>query len=120
MRYLLDTDTIISVLAGHQPTVEMFKQLHVEDIAMSLITVGELYEGAFFYANPQAHLKTFRQLLTQFRLLSLNDPIMERFAEIRSLLRRQGNLIADFDLLLGATALYHDLTLLTYNTRHFT
>jgi len=44
---------------------------------------------------------------------------MERFAEIRSLLRRQGQLIADFDLLIAATALYYDLTLLTYNVRHF-
>jgi predicted nucleic acid-binding protein len=44
---------------------------------------------------------------------------MERFAEIRSFLRRRGELIADFDLLIGATALYYDLTVLTYNKRHF-
>ena len=97
----------------------VLKQLHVEDIAISYITVGEIYEGAFRFANPQAHLKTFRQFLTQFSLLSLNDPIMERFAELRSLLRRQGKLIADFDLLLGATALHHDLTVLTSNRSHF-
>ena len=44
---------------------------------------------------------------------------MEKFAEIRALLRRKGELISDFDMLLGATALHHDLTVLTYNTRHF-
>ncbi len=44
---------------------------------------------------------------------------MEKFAEIRALLRRRGELISDFDILLGATALHHDLTVLTYNKRHF-
>jgi predicted nucleic acid-binding protein len=34
-------------------------------------------------------------------------------------LRRQGNLIPDFDLLIAATALRHDLTLVTRDTAHF-
>jgi len=36
-----------------------------------------------------------------------------------SSLRRQGQLLPDFDLLKAATALYYDLTPLTYNVRHF-
>jgi tRNA(fMet)-specific endonuclease VapC len=44
---------------------------------------------------------------------------MERFAETRAYLRRRGQRIADFDLLIAATALHHDLTLLTFNLRHF-
>jgi hypothetical protein len=46
-------------------------------------------------------------------------PIMERFAEARSFLRKHGQLISDFDLLVGATALHHDLTVLTFNLRDF-
>ena len=80
---------------------------------------GEIYDVAFAYANPQAHLSSFRQFLAPFTLLTLNDPIMEKFAEVRSYLRRRGQLISDFDILIGATALHHDLTLLTYNTCHF-
>jgi tRNA(fMet)-specific endonuclease VapC len=52
-------------------------------------------------------------------LLTLDDPIMESFAELRAFLRRRGLLIPDFDLLIGATALHYDLTLLTFNCRHF-
>jgi len=44
--------------------------------------------------------------------------IMERFGEIRANLRRRGMLIPDFDLLVGVTALHHELTLLTSNVRH--
>ncbi len=57
-------------------------------IAVSYASVGEAYEGAFSFSNPQAHLHTFRQLLRPFQVLTLNDPIMERFAKIRSSLRR--------------------------------
>ncbi len=52
-------------------------------------------------------------------MLDLNEPIMERFAEIRAYLRRRGELISDFDILIGATAVFYDLTVLTYNIRHF-
>ncbi len=50
--------------------------------------------------------------------MNLDDEIMFRFAEIRSSLRKSGQLIPDFDLLVGATALRHNLTVLTSNYKH--
>jgi len=44
---------------------------------------------------------------------------MRRFAHIRGALRQQGHLIGDPDILIAATALHHDLILLTRNRRHF-
>ncbi len=44
---------------------------------------------------------------------------MELFGRHRSVLRRQGNMIPDMDLLIAATALNYDLTLMTRNIRHF-
>jgi tRNA(fMet)-specific endonuclease VapC len=87
--------------------------------AYSLITVAEIYESAFQYANPDAHIHAFRSFVDNFHLLTLNLPIVEKFAEVRSFLRRRGQLISDFDILLGATALYYDLMVLTYNKKHF-
>ncbi len=43
---------------------------------------------------------------------------MTRFAELRARLRQQGQLIPDLDLIVGATALVHELTVLTFNVRH--
>jgi predicted nucleic acid-binding protein len=60
-----------------------------------------------------------REFLTLFTVIDLTDPIMERFARIRYQLRTRGNLIPDFDLIVAATALELDLTLLTFNVRHF-
>ncbi len=78
-----------------------------------------MYEGAFVTVNPQAHLTAFRQFLSSYRMLTLTDPIMERFAELRAYLRRRGQRIPDFDLLIAATAIQHNLTLLTFNRRDF-
>ena len=118
MTYILDTDWIINLLAGRKDAEERIQQLDPREIVISLITVGEIYESAFNYANPEAHIKTFRQFLNNFQLLNLNLPIMEKFAEIRAHLRRWGQLISDFDILLGATALHHNLIILTYNKKH--
>lgn len=117
--YLLDTDWIIQALNNRQPAARTLQQLEVSPIYVCYVSAGEIYERAFDTANPQAHLITFRQFLSSYRLLTLNDPIMERFAELRAFLRRRGLLIPDFDLLIGATALHHNLTLLTFNRRDF-
>ena len=45
---------------------------------------------------------------------------MERFGVVRGDLQRRGQTIGDPDILIAATALHHDLTLLTRNLRHFT
>ena len=117
--YLLDTDWVIQALASRQPALGTLERLAGSRIYVSYNALGEVYERAFTSTNPQAHLISFRYFLGFYQLLGLNDPIMERFAETRALLRRSGELIADFDLLIAATALHHDLTLLTFNLRHF-
>jgi predicted nucleic acid-binding protein len=118
MAYLLDADWVIQALAGHRPTLGTISRLADDGVAVSWITVGEVYEGAFKSRDPQAHLGAFRTFLLAFPILDLDDPTMERFAEVRGHLRRRGELIPDFDILLGAVALRQDLTVLTYNVRH--
>lgn len=117
--YLLDTDWIIQALSNRQPAARVLQQLEGRRVYVSFVSAGEIYEGAFLTVNPQAHLTTFRQFLSSYRILTLTDPIMERFAELRAYLRRRGQRILDFDLLIGATALQHSLTLLTFNRRDF-
>lgn len=118
MAYLLDADWAIHALAGHGPAVTTMDRLAPAQIRMSLLTVGEVYERAFESVHPEAHLDAFRRFLRPFRLLGIDEPIVVRFAEVRSLLRRRGELISDFDIMLAATALHHDLTVLTFNIRH--
>ena len=116
--YLLDTDWVIQALAKRQPALGTLDRLAGSRVYVSYVTLGEVYERAFRSANPQAHLAGFRHFLAFYWLLGLSEPLMERFAETRALLRRRGQGLADFDLPIAATALHHDLTLLTFNLRH--
>ena len=119
MEYLFDTSWIIEVLAGRGETARQHTRLNLAKIAVSYISIGEIYEVAFNYANPQAHLLSFREFLAPFKRLTLNEPIMETFAQVRAHLRRRGEIISDFDMLIGATALHYNLIVLTLNKKHF-
>ncbi|MGH7961817.1 MAG: type II toxin-antitoxin system VapC family toxin [Candidatus Binatia bacterium] len=117
--YLLDADWIIQAMGDRQPAVQTLRRLAGSRIFVSYITFGEIYEGAFDSVNPDAHLAIFRHFLGAYHILTLNDPIMARFAELRAYLRRRGQLIPDFDLLIAASALHYESTLLTFNRRDF-
>jgi tRNA(fMet)-specific endonuclease VapC len=119
MAYLLDSDWVINALAGRRRAVSPLERLSSEHIGVSVITLGEVYQQAFESTNPDAYLTTFRKFIAPFRVIPVTEPIAVRFAEIRALLTRRGELISDFDMLIAATALHYHLTILTFNLRHF-
>lgn len=84
-----------------------------------IITYGELYDGIDGSYNPKAAEQVFRQFLRLAVVLPLNRSIMRRFAVVRRNLRGSGQQIPDMDVLIAATATYHQLTLITHNARHF-
>jgi predicted nucleic acid-binding protein len=88
-------------------------------LAVSIIAVAEVYEGAFGTPHPHEALAGLRDFLGEFAVLPVTDSIVERFARMRAALRQQGQLIPDMDLLIAATAMQEDLTLVTRNVRHF-
>lgn len=119
MRYLVDSDWLIDAFLGVPAAVNLLARLRDDGLAVSIVSYGELFEGAAGTPDPVAELARFRRFLARLALLSRDDAVMERFAYIRAELRRRGQLIPDLDLLIAATALHHDLTLLTRNVRHF-
>ena len=119
MRYLVDTDILIDALNGRVDAGDWIAAHAADGLAISIVSIGEIYEGAYHTADPAGHVATLRQFLHDFRKLTLTEAIMDIFARERAALRRQGQLIPDMDLLIAATALAHDLTLATRNTRHF-
>ena len=80
---------------------------------------GEIYDGIFASKFPDQQEEGFNRFLQGVTLLSLNTEIMHHFAHLRGQLRRQGLLIGDADLLIASTALHYNLTLLSFNSRHF-
>ena len=118
-RYLVDTDWIIDVLHNQQFAADTLEELAPDGLAKSVITYGELWEGAMFSLDPRVALRALDSFLQSKELLTLTTDTMQLFGEFRGTLRQAGQPIGDFDLLIAATAVEHDLTLITRNVRHF-
>jgi len=118
MTHILDTDVVIDILAGRESTIRVVDALNAEP-AISVIKVGEYYEGIFGSQDPAESERRFEQHKASFRIYDVTLPIMKRCGWIRRYLRDSGQLIPDFDIVIAATALEHDLILITRNTNHF-
>ena len=119
MRYLVDSDWLIDAIGGIPYAIHALDTLEGGKPAISIISNGELYDGAANAENPDLEIARIREFLATFAVIGLGDPTMEIFARVRANLRRRGQMISDFDILIASTALQYDLTLLTRNTRHF-
>ena len=119
MRYLVDTDWVIHYLNGRPDIVMRIQEFGPQGIAMSVISLAELYEGVYHSRNPRKSEQALQDFLRGVALLGIDEEITRLFGRERGRLRAVGNTIGDFDLLIGVTALHHDLTLLTNNRRHF-
>ena len=86
---------------------------------MSLATYGELLAGVRYSRDPQRTRRAIRQCLRLAEVLPITRRVMQRFADIKAELSHQGQVIGDFDTLIAATALQHQLVLVTRNRRHF-
>lgn len=119
--YLIDTDWAVDVLNGQPAALQTLTQLAPQGLAVSVITYGELFEGAAFARDPPAAHAGLRAFLAGKDILPLTPPVLERFALVRGQLPKQLRAqIGDMDLLIAATALLHNLTLLTRNRKDFT
>ena len=81
--------------------------------------MAEIYDGIPGNIAPEDAEQALSDFLAYVEVIPLDDAICRIFARERRRLRAAGNIIGDFDLLIGSTALRHGLTLLTNNRRHF-
>jgi len=119
LRYLVDTDWVINYLRAHPAIVSRLGELQPQGLALSIISLAELYEGVFYSRDPDGDGQDLADFLRGVTVLGIDADIAQLFGRERGRLRAAGMMIGDFDLLIGATALAHNLTLLTNNRSHF-
>ena len=120
MSYMLDTDTCIYIKNLQPPQViKRFSDLQGGDVVMSLITFGELLNGALKSKQANIALKKINQLSTILPVQAMSADVAKQYASIRRSLEKQGNIIGANDLWIAAHALALDVTLVTNNTREF-
>ena len=119
VRYLVDTDWAIHYLNGHPAISQRLDELTLEGLALSVVSIAELYEGVYYSTDPSGNERDLQDFLGGVSILGLDVETAQVFGRQRGRLRAARTIIGDFDLLIGATALRHDLTLLSNNRRHF-
>ena len=119
LRFLVDTDWVIEYLRGTPAMVTRLTELQPQGLALSIISLAELYEGVFYSRDPEGDGRDLADFLRGVTVFGIDAEIAQRFGRERGRLRKAGMLIADFDLLIGVTAVHHTLTLLTNNRSHF-
>ncbi len=118
----LIADTCIFIQAEKQEKVFDFSKYKDESVYISTITASELLVGVHRANNEERRLKRsifIDTILSQIPTLDFTLEIARIHAEIYSYLARQGKLIGAHDLIIAATALGNNCSLLTYNHDEF-
>ena len=120
MSYMLDTDICIYI-KNRRPShvIDRFSRLQDGDVVMSLITFGELLNGALKSNQANIALQKINQLATILPVQAMSADVAKQYAAIRRNLEKQGNIIGANDLWIAAHAMAMDLTLVTNNTKEF-
>lgn len=120
--YLFDTDVLIAFLRGKNARLKKrMNDLLRRDIPvyMSIISLGELYLGAFKSDNTPKNMALVNSLKERLDLLELTEDTVMLYGEIEAVLEKSGQMIGDFDVLIASTAISIDVTLVSGNERHF-
>lgn len=115
--YLLDTNICISMLKNKYGVREKILKVKPCNCFVSEITLGELYFGASFSNNKEERLKDVAFIVDHFKVIPVSETL-PLYGDVKADLRREGNLIDDFDILIGCAAILNCLVMVTDNVKH--
>jgi predicted nucleic acid-binding protein len=119
VRYLIDSDFVIDHFLGQATATNLLGRLDDDGgIAIGVVTYMEVYQGLLRDAaggDPRTRLDDF---LAGRPVLSFTPEIAQRCAHLRDDLRRRSRPVRPryLDLINAATAIHHDLAIVTRNT----
>lgn len=119
MHYLIDTNIIIYRLKNLGNVNANFLKNKDKHMSLSGISYGELVFGAKKSKAVEKNMETVNAIKSIFPLLEITSEIMNIFGEIKAYTQKIGKTIDDMDLLIAATAITNNFTLVTHNTKHF-
>ena len=118
-RYLLDTNFCIHFIRGREWARAALGRLQTIEVAVSAVTVGELYEGAHYAQVQSRELKKVETFLEPLGIIPFGREEAIKWGQVEARLRKQGSPIEAEDSMIAATANAHGLTLVSGNTKHF-
>lgn len=122
MAFLFDTDAISEVLKPRPLPAYLtwLRGVSSAEQFTSAVVVGEMFKGAYRSADAARHLRNIEtRVLPAITVLSYDVAVARVYGAIQARLESAGRVLADADLQIAATAVHHDLELVTGNLRHF-
>lgn len=117
---MLDTNMCIFIINKKpQQVKEKFLAFDIGDLAISSVTVSELYFGAYKSQFVEKNLLALEHFLRPFDLVEYDTKAAISYGKIRANLEKAGTPIGGMDMMIAAHALSLDMTLVTNNTKEF-
>ena|SRR5947209_18846931 len=118
MKYLYDADSTIDYFQDAPNARSTFQSLLPDGLAISGITLIELYTGVLDAPFPRQAENELKTLLGVMTILRLNQRVIRQAARLRHdlITRKLSFRRRAYDLIVAATALAYDLTVVTSNT----
>ena len=116
----LDTGIVIDILRRKEKTVQWLNDIEREkSIALTLITLFEIYRGVYRSERIAEELEAFEYLKRQLLILPLTEEHMREAARESIRLQKAGKEVDIRDLLIGVCAREEGCTLKTNNRKYF-
>jgi tRNA(fMet)-specific endonuclease VapC len=120
MRFLLDTNAVISLLSKKsKPLTDRVFQCSEGEVGLPSIVCHELYFGAYKSQKISFNLETLRLLFGDFPILPFEVEDARVAGEIRAALTKTGTSIGPYDILIAGQARARGLVLVSNNPGEF-
>lgn len=119
MRFLLDTNVVISVLRGAGDLLRERMRDHADELTVSTVTVAELHYGAGPSSDPSHNRRAVAEFLAFLDVLAFDAAAAEHAGDIRAVLAGSGTPIGAYDVLMAGHARSQGMTVVTNNRREF-
>lgn len=119
--YLLDTDIVSYWMRGDAGIIERIKSHSPVDLALSTITLAEIWYGIETSASKKKERQNkIDQIKAALRIYPFDESAALEYASIRSHLEKSGLAISERDTQIASIAQAKKLIVVTHNTREFT
>lgn len=117
---MLDTNICIYIIKNKPLNVRKKLEIHsFGEIAISSITVSELYYGAYKSSKREQNLLGLNNFLSPFNIIEFDMECALVYGKIRTELENKGQIIGSMDMLIASCSLAKDFTLITNNLKEF-
>ncbi|MDX9796710.1 MAG: PIN domain-containing protein [Sulfurimonadaceae bacterium] len=116
---VLDSDILIYFLKGNKNVVNEVLKHDLSDLYITRINCTELLYGAYNSTKIKGNLTKINAFLAQFTVLEFDEKSSKIFAQLKAKLKKEGNIIADMDLMIASITIANQEMLATNNHKHF-